>query len=163
MNIGRISAAVGLKGEVRITLLAQDSVNLKEGKDLLLKRGKEEIETAVTGVRHQNGKPVCRLDGINDRTAAEEIRGFEIYVSEDKLEKLPEGQFYVRDMLGVEVFDRASGSVIGRLTDVIEGTAQKLYQVTDDEGREILIPAVPAFIRSMSKERIEVELIPGFL
>lgn len=162
VNIGRISSAVGLRGEVRVT---GDSENLKEGKVLLLRRGKQELKTECAAVRYQNGSPIIKLDGYTDRNAAEELRGFEIYLRATDLDELPEGEHYVMDIIGYSVYDRTSGTTIGILQDVIQNTAQNILDIVTAEGKQIMIPAVDAFMRGVDdeKELIEVELIPGFL
>ena len=165
VNIGRISSAVGLKGEVRVTLYSRDSVNLKEGKNLLLKRAKETAEATCERVRLQNNQPIAKLSDIDDRNAAEFLKGMEIYISADQLEELPEGEHYVRDIIGYEVYDKTSQAVIGTLKDVIQNTAQSVLDVKSNEGKQILIPAVDAFMRGIDDEKdtINVELIPGFI
>lgn len=162
VNIGRISSAVGLRGEVRVT---GDSENLKEGKVLLLRRGKQELERGITSVRYQNGSPIIKLDGCADRNVAEELRGYEVYLRATDLDELPEGKHYVMDIIGYSVYDKASDTIIGTLQDVIQNTAQNILDITTDDGRQIMIPAVDAFMRGIDdeKELIEVELIPGFL
>jgi 16S rRNA processing protein RimM len=182
VNIGRIGSAVGLKGEVRVILYAQDSDNLKEGKVLLLKRVRNnraadsgrsrddahnspEITAPCTGVRLQNGNPVIRIEGVNDRTAAELLRGMEIYITAEELEELPEGEHYVRDIIGYTVRDIASGTDIGTLNDVIQNTAQSILDIRTPEGKQVMVPAVDAFMRGIDDETgvISVELIPGFI
>ena len=177
VNIGRIGSSVGLRGEVRVTLYAQDSTNLKEGKVLLLKHsGKQasaasassaprELELKCIGVRLQKDKPVIKLEGITDRNAADELRGMEVYIHEDQLEELPEGEHYVRDIIGYKVVDLASNTEIGILRDVIQNTAQSILDVKTADGKQVLIPAVDAFLRRFDDENgiIEVELIPGFI
>ena len=175
INIGKIGSSVGLRGEVRVTLYSPDSGNLKEGKVLLLKHagktagtaggGMRELEAKCTGVRLQKDRPVIKLEGITDRNMADELRGMEIYIREDQLEELPEGQHYVRDIIGYKVMDLASGREVGVLKDVIQNTAQNVLDIESAEGRQILIPAVDAFLKRFDDENgvIEVELIPGFI
>ena len=165
INIGKIGSSVGLRGEVRVTLYAPDSDNLKEGKVLLLKRAGKSRELKCMGVRLQKDRPVIKLEGITDRTMADELRDAEIYIRGDQLEELPEGQHYVRDIVGYKVTDIASGKDIGVLRDVIQNTAQNILDVESPEGKQILIPAVDAFLRKIDDENelIEVELIPGFI
>lgn len=164
VNIGRISAAVGLKGEVKVILYASDSDNLKEGKVLLLKRGKEKLEAPISGIRFQNGKPIIRLQGTGDRTAAEALKGMEISIRETDLEELPEGEHYVRDIVGYKVVDLTLGKEIGVLKDVIQNTAQNVLDIEGVNGKQILVPAVPAFMREIDDENetITLELIKGF-
>ena len=166
--IGRVGSPVGLKGEVRMILYAEDSENLKEGKVLLLKAaGKNELECEIEGVRMQKGRPVVKLGGIDDRDAAEGICNMEAYIAADDLEELPEGEHYVRDLIGCKVVDIAGGgeSEVGLLKDVIQNTAQSILEVETPAGKTVLIPAVDAFMRRIDEEAhvIEVELIPGFV
>lgn len=173
VSIGRVGSPVGIRGEVRITLYAQDSDNLKEGKVLLLERaeknqkaGGESLSCEIERVRYQKDRPVVKLKGVDDRNKAEDIRGMEVSIDASDLEELPEGEHYVRDLIGCRVTDIAQGGAeIGVLRDVIQNTAQSILEVETAEGKSILIPAVDAFLRSIDEEvgLIEVELIPGFI
>ena len=155
--IGKVGSPVGIKGEVRITLYAQDSTNLKEGKVLLLERAGKTMSAAIERLRFQKDRPVVKLEGVDDRNAAEEIRGMEVSIYASDLEELPEGEHYVRDLIGYRE--------VGVLKDVIQNTAQSILEVETAEGKSVLIPAVDAFLRDIDEEAgvIEVELIPGFL
>lgn len=164
--IGKVGSPVGIKGEFRVNLYSQDSGNLKEGKVLLLERAEKSVSGAIEKVRYQKDKPVVRLTGIEDRNAAEEIRGMDASIYVKDMEELPEGEHYVRDLIGCKVVDLAQdGAEIGVLRDVIQNTAQSVLDVSTPDGKQVLIPAVDAFLRSIDEEAgvIEVELIPGFL
>lgn len=156
---------MGIKGEVRITLYAQDSTNLKEGKVLLLERAGKTINAAIRKLRYQKDRPVVKLEGVDDRNVAEEIRGMDVSIYASDLEELPEGEHYVRDLIGCRVIDTTDGREVGILSDVIQNTAQSILEVRTAEGKSVLIPAVDAFLRGIDEEVgiIEVELIPGFL
>ena len=164
--IGRVGSPSGLRGEFRVTLYAAGSDNLKEGKVLLLKHGKDEISAKIERARYQKDRPVIKLEGFDDRTSVEPLRGMEISIEASDLEELPEGEHYVRNLIGCRVVDIAGGGEkeIGVLQDVIQNTAQSVLDVKTAEGRSVLIPAVDAFMRSIDEEArlIEVELIPGF-
>ena len=164
--IGKVGSPVGIKGEFRVNLYSQDSGNLKEGKVLLLERAEKSVSGAIEKVRYQKDKPVVRLEGIVDRNAAEDIRGMDVSIYAKDMEELPEGEHYVRDLIGCKVVDLAQdGAEIGVLRDVIQNTAQSVLDVSTPDGKQVLIPAVDAFLRSIDEEAgvIEVELIPGFL
>lgn len=176
--IGKVGSPVGIRGEFRITLYSQDSGNLKEGKTLLLERAQNlSLAAAIKSVRYQKDRPVVKLEGIDDRNAAEEIRGMDVSIMACDLEELPEGEHYVRDLIGFSVIDVAedggSGkktmssvpAVIGKLTDVIQNTAQSILEVETPDGRTVLIPAVDEFLKEIDEEEgvIKVALIPGFI
>ena len=181
VSIGKITAAVGIRGEVRATLWSHDANNLKEGKVLLLNHAEKTLgqgdrpsgqnftngfSARIERVRFQQGKPVLKLEGVDDRNAAEALRNFEISIRAEDMEELPEGEHYVRDIIGCRVVDiAASGREIGILRDVIQNTAQSILEVEAPDGKTVLIPAVDEFMRSIDEEAgvIEVELIPGFI
>jgi 16S rRNA processing protein RimM len=168
ISIGRIGSSVGIRGEVRVNLYSRDSNNLKEGKVLLLKRAKEILSAEVERVRYQKDRPVVKLKGVDDRNAAEAIRGLEVYIEADELEPLPEGEHYVRNIIGCRVIDIAGETgdkEIGVLRDVIQNTAQSILEVETADGKTVLIPAVDEFMRGIDEEEgiIKVELIPGFI
>ena len=100
--------------------------------------------------------------GIDDRNAAEAAKGTELFITEEDLPELPEGQFYIRDLIGMEV-EEQGGSFHGVVTDVLQNTAQDIFEVKRDDGKTVLIPKVDAFVQKIDgKERlITVTLIEG--
>lgn len=165
VNIGKFSAAVGLKGEVRVNLYAKDSENLNEGTVLYADTQAGVRTFNVLSVRLQKGKQVIRMAEVASREEADVLRGLEIYINEEDLAELPEGEYYFRELIGMEVYDRASEAGIGKLSYIIDGPAQNIYAVERDSGKEVLIPAVDAFVKDIDPDAgiITVELIPGFL
>ena len=165
INIGKITSSVGIKGEVRVTLYAGESDNLVKGAVLTLTAGKAKLVYEVQSVRYQGGRPVVKFAEVPDRTAADTLRNYEIYIPEESLAELGEGEFYIKDLMGFAVYDRAGDAVIGKVSDYIRNTAQCLFEVETEDGRSILIPDVDAFVKNIDGEKktVEVELIPGFL
>ncbi len=158
IKIGKIVNAVGLKGEVKVYNYS-DSEEVYErtpeiyAGDRLLK---------VQNVRMQKNMVILKLSGIDDRNAAEAAKGTELFITEADLPELPEGQFYIRDLIGMEV-EEQGGSFHGFVTDVLQNTAQDIFEVKRDDGKTVLIPKVDAFVQKIDgKERlITVTLIEG--
>ena len=158
IKIGKIVNAVGLKGEVKVYNYS-DSEEVYERTpeiytgDRLLK---------VENVRMQKNMVILKLSGIDDRNAAEAAKGTELFITEADLPELPEGQFYIRDLIGMEV-EEQGGSFHGVVTDVLQNTAQDIFEVKRDDGKTVLIPKVDAFVQKIDgKERlITVTLIEG--
>ena len=158
IKIGKIVNAVGLKGEVKVYNYS-DSEEVYErtpeiyAGDRLLK---------VQNVRMQKNMVILKLSGIDDRNAAEAAKGTELFITEADLPELPEGQFYIRDLIGMEV-EEQGGSFHGVVTDVLQNTAQDSFEVKRDDGKTVLIPKVDAFVQKIDgKERlITVTLIEG--
>ncbi len=165
ISIGKITSSVGIRGEVRVTLYAGESDNLRKGAVLTLASRKDTRSYTVGNVRYQNGRPVVKFEEVTDRNAADELRDYEIRIPESELAELAPGEFYIKDLIGFEVYDRASESVIGEVTDYIRNRAQCIWEVKGSDDRQILIPDVEAFVKNIDGEKrtIEVELIPGFI
>ena len=158
--IGKITSAVGLKGEVKVYNYS-DSTEIYENTPQIYV---DDERMAVQSVRTQKNMVVLKLEGFSDRTAAEKARGRQLFVPEDDLPELPEGQFYVRDLIGMEVFSD-EGQRLGPVTDVIQNTAQDIFEIEMEDGRKVLIPKVDSYVLKIDGEsrRITVHLQEGIL
>jgi 16S rRNA processing protein RimM len=107
---------------------------------------------------------VLKLEGINDRDAAEKARGKLIYITEEDLPELEEGEFYIRDLIGMAVFEE-NGNKIGEVSDVIQNSAQDIFEIETAENKKVLIPRVDEFILDIDADNreIKVRLIEGLL
>lgn len=158
--MGKVVNTVGLKGEIKVYNYS-DSTEIYEIADSLFIGSKS---FCVENVRIQKNMPILQVEGIDDRNAAERMRGKEIFVSEEFLPRLPEGEHYVKDLLGMKVVTE-EGRQIGVLKDIIQNTAQDVYNVETSEGGQVLIPGVPEFLINIDDEErvITVRLIDGML
>lgn len=160
IQIGKIVNAVGLKGEVKVYNYSRSKERYEELESIYV----ENTEYKIEHVRYNKEIVILKLSGINDRNAAEAAKGKDLYIDGSDLPVLSEGEYYVRDMIGLSVVDDA-GNVLGRLSDVIQNSAQDLYEVEMKDGKKILIPAVEEFILNidMEKRQIDVKPIEGLI
>ncbi|MCI7145627.1 MAG: ribosome maturation factor RimM [Clostridiales bacterium] len=158
--VGKTVAPVGIKGEIKVYNYS-DGTDIYEAADFIML---DEDSFRVERVRLQKNMPVLKLEGVNDRDGAERLRGRDVFVSEEYLPELPEGEHYVRDLIGMKVI-REDGSEVGILKNVIQNTAQDVYDVETGEGKQVLIPGVPEFLIAIDEEAktITVRLIEGML
>jgi len=158
--IGRIVKAVGLKGEVKV-------YNYSGSKERYENLGYIRICDApceIEKIRYVKDTVILKLKGIESRDAAEAVKGEDIYIDGEELPELEEDEYYIRDLIGLDVVDD-TGAPIGGLCDVIQNSAQDLYEVEMADGRKILIPAVEEFIINIDIENklITVRLIEGLI
>ncbi|MER3460786.1 MAG: 16S rRNA processing protein RimM, partial [candidate division GAL15 bacterium] len=115
----------------------------------------------VASVRRAQEAFLVKLEGVEDRTAAERLRGAAVCVPRSGRVPLPEGTYYVDDLLGSEVVTE-EGRALGRLEEVLRGQAHDVYVVPDGR-REVLLPAVREVVGEVSVDgrRITVRLPPG--
>ena len=158
--IGKIVNVVGLKGEVKVyTYSDSDEIYrtteaVYVGDDLV----------GIENVRLQKNMVILKLAGISDRDGAEAVRGKELFITESDLPELPEGQYYIRDLIGMTV-KKENGEILGKVSDVLQNTAQDIFEVENADGRKILIPKVDQFVLEIDKAagEIRVRLIEGML
>ncbi len=160
IKIGKIVNAVGLKGEVKVYNYS-DSIDIYETTEAMYV---EDRLTAIENVRPQKNMVILKLAGTDDRNAAEALKGKELYITEDDLPELPEGQFYIRDLIGMSVIEE-DGTVLGHVSDVLQNTAQNIFEVERENGKKLLIPKVDQFVLNIDAEKrnITVRLLEGML
>lgn len=157
IKVGKIVNAVGLKGEVKVYNYS-DSSEIYETTPQMY--AGDELLT-IENVRVQKNMVILKLQGIDDRSAAEAARGRELFITENDLPELEEGEYYVRDLIGMTV--KENGEVLGKVTDVLQNTAQDVFEVERDGGRQLLIPRVDEFILDIDikTRQIQVKLPEG--
>lgn len=173
LEIGKIVAAQGIKGELRVYPNTDFPERFEEpGTRWLLRPNQTEPETIelVSG-RYVDGKGiyVIQIKGIHDRTAAEKLRNCKILVPDSDRPELEEGEFHVADLIGLSVYEQATQELIGQVMDVIPAGHDLLQvaKITPEDGAQktILIPFVEAIVPivDLDQQRIEITPPPGLL
>ena len=100
------------------------------------------------------------IEGINCREEAIAYRGRVLYLHRDDI---PRGEgMLLADMIGLPVYHAESGESLGEISDVSDSAGRRIYTVKY-EGKDVLIPDVPEFIKEIDEERgMKVLPIPGF-
>ena len=165
IKIAKIVNAVGLKGEVKVYNYSDVRERFEELDEIIISGKKRESVKKILSVRYQGNMVILSLEGIDDRNKAEAVKDFDVYITENDLRELPEDTFYVRDLIGMRVIDEGEYGEIGTLKEVLQNTSQDVYVVRTSDGRDVLIPAVKDFIKSVDQEEgvITTTLIPGFI
>lgn len=111
-------------------------------------------ECSIESVRWHGEFLVLRLSGVETRDHAEQLRGAWLLIPPEERMPLEEGQYYISDLIGMEVFTE-SGERIGKLKDVRQGAAYDFYDIG-----KYTIPAVEEYILSVDvpNKRMTVRL-----
>jgi len=165
----QVTGAHGVSGNVRLRLIGGNS---EVSADALRHAAKVQALREQDGfvrrlellsLRKQvqpKGGWIARFKDVTDRPAAESLFGCQLLVPETSLPKLPEGEFYVDQLLGLAIVTD-TGRSLGNLTEVLSGPANDVYVTSAGA----MIPAVSAFILSVDLDaaRIVVTDVPGLL
>ena len=152
--LAAVAGAHGVKGEVRLKLFSESIDSLKRHE--MLRVGG--VERRLVNIR-EGKTPVARFEGIDDRSAAEALRGSLVEIDRSALPPLGEGEYYHADLIGLGTVDR-EGRAIGMIVAVENYGAGDLLEIEDAAGKRFLIPFKPG-IADLEDGRIVID--PEFL
>ncbi len=158
--VGLINGPWGLKGHVKVTSYTTNAARLERGSVLLVRGEPCEVLDMVT----PQGFPMMLFAGYTNRTAAESLRGELIEVAAADLPELPDGEYYIDDLVGLKVVT-VDGESIGRLIQVLETGANDVYVVRREGAKDVLLPAIPDVVREVdiAGGRMTVRLLEGLI
>ena len=159
-KLGQIVNAVGLKGESKVYPYTDYKERFEELESLFI----EDAPARIERVRYQGNLAIVKFEGVNDRNAAEALKGKYLYIDREHARELEEDEYFVPDLVGLKVCS-TEGEVYGILKDVIQNTAQDVYEVEKPGGGTFMIPAVKQFVKKVDIPGgvITVELIEGMM
>jgi len=156
VKLGRILSAAGLRGGLKVHSYTDPPENLLGHKvwELADAAGQRVPYTVVEGTF--DGRWIrARLAGVDDRDAAELLRGRDIEVARGALPPTAAREYYREDLVGLLV-RTGSGAELGRVSHFIELPAEPVMVVLGE--REHWVPAVPRHLRRVDLERGEIEV-----
>jgi 16S rRNA processing protein RimM len=104
-----------------------------------------------------------KLSGVADRTQAEQLRGQLVQVPVEEAMPLPEGSYYMYQLLGLQVIT-TEGEMLGPIVNILETGANDVY-VVDRQGKELLLPAIADVVQSvdLAKGQMIIKIIDGLI
>lgn len=152
ITIGKIVNTFGIKGELKV-LPYVDYI------DELSKIYIDNKEYEISKSRVQKNVVIIKLKGIDDINLVEHYKGKEIEIDKSDLPELEEGEYYIDDLIGLDVYTD-EGKLLGKLDDIFNTGANDIYQVG-----KILLPDIPDVIKEIDIEnqKIIVHIIKGLI
>lgn len=156
VELGRVEKPHGLKGELCIELYV-GSPSFFEGLRRMYLRlpGKKPKPCHIQAWRPHQRRILLLVDRCQGRDQAETWRGAEVLARKKDLPALDEDMFLTEELLGLPVL-HVNGHRIGVLDDIQDMAGQEIWFIRDQDGLEILLPAVEEFI-------VEIDLEAGII
>jgi 16S rRNA processing protein RimM len=147
IRVGRIGAAHGTRGEVKLWSFTADPMAIADYGALESEDGTRSFE--IEALRPAKDFLVARFAGVADRTAAEQLRNLDLYIVRDRLPAPAADEFYYADLVGLAAVDR-QGVTLGTVAAVHNFGAGDLIEVRPTRGgmtvmlpfTEITVPVV---------------------
>ena len=161
LQVGVITTTHGIRGEVKVFPTTDDPHRFEVLPSILLDTGKELCELEIQRVKYFKQFVILKFKDVDDINEIEPYKGKSLYVTRDMAVPLKENEYYIGDLIGMEVF-LEDGSYFGTLKDVMETGANDVY-IVQTEDREVLIPAIKDCILKVDVEdnKMTLHLLKG--
>lgn len=136
--IGAVSGVFGVRGWVKLRSNTEPRDALITYRDCYLRVGENRRAMRISEGKRSGKTLIAKLQGVDDRDAAEALVGAEIVVSRSTLPELEEGHYYWVDLEGLAVRNSA-GDPLGHVSHLLATGANDVLVVVDGE-KEVLIP-----------------------
>lgn len=161
-RVGQIVNTQGLKGEVRVYPYTDDIYRFDDLEYFYTEKSlnnKYEVER----VRYKGNMVIMKIKDIDSIDLAERLKTKNIYIPREESVELEEGEFFVADLIGLDVFT-IDGEKIGVVKDVLQHAINDVYVVSSGE-KEYLIPSVEKFVPTidLDENKMIIDPIKGML
>lgn len=162
LQVGVITTTHGVRGEVKVFPTTDDSARFKELKKVLLDTGKGTLELEIAGVKFFKNLVILKFKGIDDINEMEKYKKCGLYVAREDAVALDENEYFIADLIGLKVWSDEDEE-LGELTDVLQTGANDVYVVRQEDGEELLLPAIRECVKEvdLKKGKILVHLLKG--
>lgn len=159
IEIGKIVNTHGLKGHLKVEPWC-DGIETFEYLNRVFVNN---IEYGIESVKIQKNIFLLKLKELDTIEEAEKLKNKVVYANEDEMPPLSEGTFYIRDIMGLSVYD--GEKLIGKIFDWIETGANNVYVIKRPNGKDVLIPAIDSVVKEIDIEnkRMSVNMMEGLM
>jgi 16S rRNA processing protein RimM len=160
--VGAIAGPQGVRGAMRVKAFTAEPGGIAAYGPVTDETGKRRFELRITG--HSRGLPVVEIIGVEDRDAAEALKGTRLYVERSALPETEENEYYHADLIGLEAED-TEGQPLGTVIAVHEFGAGDIIEIEHEGGRTSMVPFTRAAAPVVDIEggRIVLDPPPGLL
>ena len=150
VTLAAITGAHGITGDVRLKLLGEGVEALSQHASF------NSGALKLVRIRSDNkGGAVARFEGVNDRNAAEALRGTALTVPPTALPPLEDGEFYHADLLGLAAFTD-TGEPLGTVCAVENFGATDIIEIEGPDGKRFMVPLTPVAVPGWDAEKLVV-------
>ena len=154
--VGRFGAPHGVKGWLSVLSYTEPLDNIVSYRPWLVEQQGQWHEVEVVRTRPHGQRILVELKGVADRNAAQRLVGCQIGVPDTALPPAGEGEYYWKDLVGMEVVNE-QGETIGRVAELFATAANDVIVVRDGAA-EVLIPFVRKVVRHVDVQRRQIRV-----
>lgn len=162
LEIGQIVNTYGIKGFVKVVPFTDDNKRFDSLKTVYIDYQKKLILMTIEEVSYHKNLVLLKFKEAPDINMVEKYKNCYLKIQRKDAVKLPENTYFIADLLGLEVYTQ-EGRMLGNVDDIFKTGSNDVYVVKNDEGKQLLLPAIEQVIKTidMENKKIIVNLIKG--
>lgn len=141
LEVGKIVNTHGLRGEVKVVPWTDYPEVFEDIETVYIKKKTEYEKLDIAGLKYQKNNLIVRFSQLKDINEAEKYKNRVLYAERDALGELPEGVYYIADLIGLEVV-KEDGEKVGVINDVFNTGSNDIYDVKREGKKNMLIPVI---------------------
>jgi 16S rRNA processing protein RimM len=157
LEIGEVVGTHGIAGEMRVQPWC-DSAAAFCKLSVLYADAAGKTQFAVKSRPHKN-IVLMKAAGVDTVQEAATWRGRRLFAARADM-TLPDGRYFICDLIGCAVSDADTGEVYGHITAVSNNGAGDIYHMQKADGTLVLIPAIPAIVVAVDTDAESVRIRP---
>jgi len=164
LEIGQIVNTFGIKGFVKVNPFVDDVFRFNDLKKVYIKRNKTLNELEIEEVKYHKNMVLVKFKGIDKVEEAEQLRNSYLEVDRENAIELEEGEYFIADLLGLNVITEEN-ELLGKIEDIFNTGSNDIYVVKNEEGKQLLLPAISDVIKKINIEesKVVVHLLEGLI
>ncbi len=162
LEIGKIVNTHGLRGEVKVVPWTDSPEDFCELSLVYIKNKNEYQKLTIDGVRFQKNNVLIKFKEYSDINEILHLKNAVLYADRDDLGELPEGVYYIVDLIGLKVYTE-DNEYIGKIADVFNAGASDIYDVKREGKKNLLLPVIDEVVKSVDIDngRVTVHIMEG--
>lgn len=162
LEAGKIVNTHGLRGEVKVVPWTDYPEDFEDIEYVYVKRKTGDEKLTISSIKYQKNNLIVKFAEIGDINEAEKYKNQVLYVEREMLGDLPEGVYYIADLIGLNVVDE-NGDEIGKIADVFNTGANDIYDVKREGKKNLLIPVIDEVVKEidLEKKTVRIEMMEG--
>lgn len=162
LEIGKIVNTHGLRGEVKVVPWTDSVEDFEYISSVYIKIKNEYKKLTISSVKYQKNNVIVKFKEYSDINEILPYKNFVLYAERDELGELPEGVYYIVDLIGLEVYTE-SGEFVGKIADVFNAGASDIYDVKREGKKNLLLPVIDEVVKNVDIKggKVTVHIMEG--
>ncbi len=161
LEAGKIVNTHGLRGEVKLVPWTDSPQTFEEIDYVFIKKKTGDVRLDIERLKYQKNNLIVKFNQISSIEEAEKLKNQTVYIDRDALGELPDGVYYIADIIGLAAVDE-SGNAVGTVVDIFNTGANDIYDIKREGKKNLLLPVIDDVITvDLENERVIVKIPEG--